>query len=132
MASDPQDQSELVIKAASTRKDRAAFLADPRRYAEEHGVELEPELVSAVRAELESVERAAAMLGMRNKHLESAGVRIENLHAVDLAKSPIQVAAWPLVAYYVVTTAAAVVSAVSTTYMATKWLTLTGTRVSRY
>ena len=122
MASDPQDQAELVIQAASTRKDRAAFLADPRRYGEEHGVELDPELVKAVRVELETVERSAAMLGMPNKHLQELGVKIEDMRTVDLAKSPIQVAAWPLVAYYVVTTAAAVVSAVSTTYMATKWL----------
>lgn len=122
MSNDPQDQAELVIQAASSRKDRAAFLASPQRYAEERGVELDPELVSAVRAELENVERSAAMLGMRNKYLEQSGVRLEDVRAVDLSRSPIQVAAWPLVAYYVVTTAAAVVSAVSTTYVATKWL----------
>ena len=122
MASDPQDQAELVIQAASTRKDRAAFLADPRKYAEERGVELDPELIRTVRSELENVERSAAMLGMRNPHLEERAVRIDELRVVDLSKSPIQVAAWPLVAYYVVTTAAEVVSAVSTTYMATKWL----------
>ncbi len=122
MASDPQDQAELVIQAASTRKDRAEFLADPRKYAEERGVELDPELVRMVRSELETVERSAAMLGMRNRHLEERAVRIDELRVVDLSKSPIQIAAWPLVAYYVVTTAAAVVSAVSTTYTATKWL----------
>lgn len=122
MASDPQDQAELIIEAAATRKDRAAFLANPHKYAEGHGIELDPELVKMVRTELETIERSAAMLGMQNKHLEDLGVRIEGLHTVDLAKSPIQVAAWPLIAYYVVTTAAAVVSAVSTTYVATKWL----------
>lgn len=122
MASDPQAQAEVVIQAASSRKDRALFLADPRKYAEERGVVLEPDLVKAVRNELEAVERNAAMLGMRNEHLDEHAVRIDDLRAVDLSKSPIQVAAWPLVAYYVVTTAAAVVSAVSTTYTATKWL----------
>lgn len=128
MASEPQEQAEVIIQAASSRKDRALFLADPRKYAEDLGVELEPELVKAIRGELEVIERSAAMLGMRNRYLDEYSVRIDDLRAVDLSKSPIQVAAWPLVVYYVVTTAAAVVSAVSTTYVATKWLKSTSIR----
>jgi hypothetical protein len=122
MASEPHEQAELIIQAASTRKDRAGFLADPRKYAEERNVELDAELIGLVSQELETIERSAAMLGMRNKHLDERKVDISDLRYVDLGKSPIRVAAWPLVAYYVVTTAAAVVSAVSTTYLATKWL----------
>jgi hypothetical protein len=97
-------------------------LADPRKYAEERNVELDAELIGLVSQELETIERSAAMLGVRNKHLDERKVDISDLRYVDLGKSPIRVAAWPLVAYYVVTTAAAVVSAVATTYVATKWL----------
>ena len=122
MASDAHSQAELISKAASSRKDRAAFLAEPRKYAEEHGVELDAELIKLVRNEMEDIERAAALLGMPNRYIEEYGTKIEGIRLVELGSSPVQLAAWPMVAYYAVTAASAVVSAVSATYMATKWL----------
>lgn len=69
-------QIELLHKAASTRKERAAFISDPYGYADRRNIDLDVDFADEVSKQLIEIERAIAGYGVDNPHLAENGVDI--------------------------------------------------------
>lgn len=133
--SDATEQIELISRAASSKADRALFIADPEEYADSLGVKLDKGFGSHMRDRFIEIEGQMASQGYRNEVLEELKIPIKDPGWIDPVPEDFRVgggiegvpggpaqAATVVAVAAVVSAAAAVVSAASTTYMATNWL----------
>ena len=124
MPSPAIDQINLTFKSLNNKKLRAKFLANPAKFAQSQGVELDKGFVKVLENEIR-------MYKGQIKELQGYGIKITNKILEDptmgmSAKTIFEeneVAALPAVMAVaaVVSAAAAVVSAASVTYAVTKW-----------